>query len=173
MSESFLFSGVVPAFGALLLSAGGLAAACFSDLKDRRIPNGLNVALAVGLIALHVNGAGASGLLDAGLAFALCFGCGVVLYALGALGAGDVKLLGALSLALDWTLAWQLLARTALAGGILGVTRLIADGNLRHALFGLLSSARRAQAQRSSVPYALAIAAGWFWLFAAGMNWTQ
>jgi prepilin peptidase CpaA len=173
VSGSFLFSGEVPALGALLLSGFGLAAACFSDLKERRIPNRLNVALAIGLMALHINGAGLSGLLDAALAFALCFGCGVLLYALGALGAGDVKLLGALSLALDSTLAWQLLARTALAGGILGITRLIADGNFRHALFGLLSSARRAQAERSSVPYALAIAAGWFWLFAAGMNWTQ
>ena len=173
MVESFLFSGEIAAQGALLLSAAGLAAACFTDLRFRRIPNALNLILGVGLFALHLHAVGLAGLADAGLAFALCFGCGVILYAFGALGAGDVKLLAALSLALDWVLALHLLARIALAGGILGMARLIADGNLRNALFGLLSTARRAQAERSSVPYALAISAGWLWLVAAGMNWTQ
>ena len=173
MAESFLFSGEIAARGALLLSAVALAAACFTDLRFRRIPNALNVVLGVGLLALHVQASGLSGLGDAVLALTICFGCGLILYAFGALGAGDVKLLAALSLALDWMLALQLLARIALAGGILGMTRLIADGNLRNALFGLLSTARRAQAERSSVPYALAITAGWLWLVAAGMNWTQ
>ena len=173
MVESFLFSGEIAAQGALLLCAVGLAVACFTDLRFRRIPNALNLILGIGLLALHVHALGVSGLVDAGLAFAICFGCGIILYALGALGAGDAKLLAALSLALDWGLALHLLARIALAGGILGVARLIADGNLRNALFGLLSTARRSEAERSSVPYALAITAGWLWLVAAGMNWTQ
>ena len=171
--ESFLFSGGIAAQGALLLGVAGLAAACFTDLRFRRIPNALNLILGIGLLALHVQAAGLAGLVDAGLAFVICFGCGVLLYAVGGLGAGDVKLLAALSLALDWGLALHLLARIALAGGVLGMARLIADGNLRNALFGLLSSTRRAQAERSSVPYALAITAGWLWLVAAGMNWTQ
>jgi Flp pilus assembly protein protease CpaA len=54
-----------------------------------------------------------------------------------------------------------------LAGGVLGITRLLLDGNFGNALFGLLSSAKRAKAVRSSVPYGLAISAGWFWLLAA------
>ena len=152
---------------------GRSLSACFSDLRSRRIPNRLNVFLAVGLLALHISAGGGPGLIDAALAFAICFGLGLLFYLFGALGAGDVKLLGAVSLALDPGLAWQLLLRVALAGGILGIARLIADGNLRNALFGLLSSERRAKAEGSSVPYAVAITAGWLWMLAAAFGWTQ
>ena len=157
----------------MLLALAGLAAACFTDLRARTIPNRLNVLIAVGLLALHVGGRGWPGLIDAALAFAICFGLGLLFYLFGALGAGDVKLLGAVSLALEPALAWQLLLRIALAGGILGMARLIADGNLRNALFGLLSSERRAKAQASSVPYAVAITAGWLWMLSAAFGWTQ
>ncbi len=129
--------------------------------------------LLAGLLSLHLSVRGGPGLVDATLAFLICFGLGLVLYMLGVLGAGDVKLLGAISVALEPVLAWHLLARIALAGGILGVARLLADGNLRNALFGLLSSERRAKAERSSVPYAVAIAAGWLWMLAAGFGWSQ
>ena len=129
-----------------MISVAALGVACVTDLRARRIPNQLNGTLALGLLALHVHGAGLTGLLDALIALVICFGVGLVMYLLGALGAGDVKLMAALSLALDGTSALSFLARIALAGGLLGVTRLIADGNLRNALFGLLSSARRAEA---------------------------
>ena len=104
MAEHFLFSGGLASQGALLLALAGLAAACFTDLRSRRIPNRLNVFLAVGLLSLHISAGGVSGLIDAGLAFAICFGLGLLFYLLGALGAGDVKLLGAISLALDASL---------------------------------------------------------------------
>jgi prepilin peptidase CpaA len=157
----------------MLLALAGLAVACFTDLRSRRIPNRLNILIAVGLLALHLSGRGWPGLIDAALAFTICFGIGLLFYSLGVLGAGDVKLLGAISLALEPALAWQLLLRIALAGGILGVARLIADGNLRNALFGLLSSERRAKAEGSSVPYGVAITAGWLWLVSASFGWTQ
>lgn len=172
MADSFLLSETLAGRSALVISVAALGVACVTDLRARRIPNKLNGTLALGLLALHVHGAGLTGLLDALIALVICFGVGLVMYLLGALGAGDVKLMAALSLALDGTSALNFLARIALAGGLLGVTRLIADGNLRNALFGLLSSARRAEAERSSVPYAIAIAAGWLWWVAAGMNWT-
>jgi prepilin peptidase CpaA len=168
----FLFSGEPTAVAALVVSASGLLAACVTDLRSRRIPNTLNLVLFFGLLALHLAQGGLGALASAGLSFLLCFGLGLVLYLVGALGAGDVKLLGAISVALEPALAWQLLARTALAGGILGVARLLADGNFKNALYGLLSSARRARAEGSSVPYGVAIAAGWLWLVTAHVGWT-
>jgi prepilin peptidase CpaA len=171
VASSFLFSGEFAAFGALALSLAGLAAACYTDLSSRRIPNRLNLIIGFGLLALHLSARGLSGLSAAGLAFVICFSIGLLLYFIGALGAGDVKLLAALSLALDPGLAWHLLARIALAGGILGIARLIADGNFRNALFGLLSRARRAKAQNSSVPYAVAITAGWLWMLSSSFGW--
>ena len=169
---SFLFSNAPSAYGALVLSAVGLSVACIIDLRARRIPNRLNLVLAIGLITLHLSGGGSAGLIDGLLAAAICFVVGILLYAIGALGAGDVKLIAAISLALTPGESLQLLARVALAGGILGIARLIADGNFGNALFGLLSRARRRAAERSSVPYAIAISAGWLWLVAARWGWS-
>jgi Flp pilus assembly protein protease CpaA len=163
----FPFDGSGLAIAGLVVSSVACLIACFTDLRSRRIPNLLNIALAVSLLSLHFAASGWAGLDAAGSSFAICFGIGLVLYLAGVLGAGDVKFLGALALGIGVDDAWQLLLRTALAGGVLGITRLLLDGNFGNALFGLLSSAKRAKAAGSSVPYALAISGGWFWLWAA------
>ena len=146
---------------ALLVSGLALTVACVLDLRSRRIPNALNLSLALALLALHVAGAGWVGALAAGEAFTLTFAVAFALFAAGAFGGGDAKLLAALSLGLGFTDAFWLCVYMGLAGGALGITRLLADGQFTNALFGLLSKERREAAKKSTVPYALAIAAGW------------
>ena len=65
MADSFLLSETLAGRSALVISVAALGVACVTDLRARRIPNQLNGTLALGLLALHVHGAGLTGLLDA------------------------------------------------------------------------------------------------------------
>ena len=150
----------------LVFASGAVLAGCYTDLRFRLLPNRLTVLMAVGLLGLRLlslGPSGADGVLDGSAAFAL----GLILYLVGAFGAGDAKFLAALCLCLDVGTALELCLRMALAGGILGMARLIADGNFMNAMLSPFISARREQAKASSVPYGLAIGAAWFWLWAA------
>jgi prepilin peptidase CpaA len=100
-------------------------AACWCDLRTRRIPNALTFPAAVlGLItaiALH----GGQGALSsaAGLFVGLLLVC--PLFALKGLGAGDVKLLGALGAWLGTTAVLMVAFYTALAGGVLAIALIV------------------------------------------------
>src|SRR5262245_48655165 len=65
------------------------------DLRFRRIPNWLVLVGIVSGFALNTLGGGLSGLRMAGSGFLLAFGIYVTLFALRAMGAGDVKLMAA------------------------------------------------------------------------------
>ena len=89
MADSFLLSETLAG-----RSAGDQRGGVRRRLRHRparRIPNQLNGTLALGLLALHVHGAGLTGLLDALIALVICFGVGLVMY-LGRAGAGDVAI---------------------------------------------------------------------------------
>ena len=122
--------------------------------------------MAVVLIVLRLVALGPSGI-DGLLAGCAAFALGLVLYLAGAFGAGDAKFLAALAICLDVGTALELCLRMALAGGVLGMARLIADGNFMNAMLSPFISARREKAKASSVPYGLAIGAAWFWLWGA------
>ncbi len=136
--------------GALALM---LVAACWFDLKSRTIPNGLNIAVAL----LAVPFWWAIGLplwpdaaIQLGVAF-LVFGLFAVAFALGGMGGGDVKLIGALALWLPFQAVILLLFIMSVAGGLLTVALW-----LRHKL------ARRTE--QLEIPYGVAIAFGGLWL---------
>jgi prepilin peptidase CpaA len=142
-----------------LLAALAIALMCaaFSDLRNRTIANWLNAAIALGAplfwwaswqsgdmtlwpgVALQVGVAVA--------AFALLAG----LFALGAMGGGDVKLLTALALWVPPMLFVQLLIVMALVGGVLTI------------VFSAWHIARRRR-ERLAIPYGLAIACGGLWV---------
>jgi len=130
-----------------------LVAACWFDLRSRIIPNELTLAIAVLAIPFWW----ASGLalwpnatLQVCVA-ALIFGLFALAFAMGAMGGGDVKLIGALALWLPWQAVLAVLVVMSVAGGALTLAMV-----LRHRL------ARREVPLE--IPYGVAIAFGGLWV---------
>jgi prepilin peptidase CpaA len=129
-----------------------LVIAAVFDLRERIIPNRLNLAIALlaplawwaqGLalwpdIALQIG--------VAALIFALFIG----LFAIGGIGGGDVKMIGALALWIDAGLIVDLLMIMALVGGV------IAGGML-------IYRKMRKTTDKAEVPYGVAIAIAGLW----------
>ncbi|HEX8193012.1 MAG TPA: prepilin peptidase [Allosphingosinicella sp.] len=137
----------------ILLLAAALVAAAVGDLKSRTIPNWLNGAIALGAIVYWV----ASGLdpwpdmaLRLGVALAV-FALFAGAFAIGMMGGGDVKLLGAVALWLPPGGVLFLLVAMSLAGGALTVAMWA-----RHKL--------RRSSHTLEIPYGVAIAFGGLWL---------
>ena len=130
-----------------------LVAASWGDLKTRTISNGLN--LAVALLAIPFWWASGLALwpdvaFQVGVA-ALVFAAFAGVFAMGAMGGGDVKLLGAIALWLPWPAVLTLLVIMSLAGGALTLAMLIRK--------------RLARSEaRLEIPYGVAIAFGGLWL---------
>lgn len=140
-----------PLFSALIL-APALLFAAYGDWLRRDIPNKLNLAIAL-TAPIYWWASGFSLWPDiaiiAGLA-AILFALFTFAFAIGAMGGGDVKMIGALAL---WMTPAQLplmLIVMALTGGVLTVVMLI-----RH---GLAKGSSKPE-----IPYGIAIAAGGLW----------
>lgn len=114
----------------VLLIAG---LACVSDLRTRRIPNVLTFGAAAAAVLFHVATRG----VDGGVASIIGWVVGVALlfvpYALGSMGAGDVKLLGALGAWLGPGDAVWLALYTGVAGGVIALVIAARHGYLRQA----------------------------------------
>ncbi|MCR0981859.1 Flp pilus assembly protein CpaB [Roseomonas populi] len=105
-----------------LVAVALLLLAAWHDLATRLLPDGIALALASGGAAAHLTlGDLGSSLLAAGL---VLLGAALA-WRLGALGGGDVKLLGACALVAGAAGVPLLLAATALAGGLLALPYLI------------------------------------------------
>jgi prepilin peptidase CpaA len=110
------------------------AVACVTDLRQARIPNTLTFGAAAAGLAFHL-------LAPQGLGFAFA-GAGMLagllvffpFFALGAMGAGDVKLMAALGVWVGWQPALNVALYGALAGGVLAVVVAMWQGYLREAL---------------------------------------
>lgn len=140
-------------YGLLAALAIGLVIAAFTDLKSRRIANWLNLTIAVLAPAYWW----ASDLsiwpdmaIQLGLAVAT-FAVLSVLFALKAMGGGDVKLLTALALWIEPLPFLQLLIFMAILGGVLTLA------------FGAFHVMRR-QKDRLAIPYGVAIAGAALWI---------
>lgn len=139
--------------GALAIA---LVVAAFTDIRRRQIDNWLNAAIALGA-PLYWWASGLS--LWPGVAwqlgislvtFAICAG----LFALRAMGGGDVKLLAALAL---WiTPAWflKLVIMMALLGGVLTIVMAVWHG-------------MRSRRERLAIPYGVAISSAGLWALAS------
>ena len=138
--------------GLMALLAVLMIVAAVSDLRTRTISNGLNAAIALLAIPFWI----ASGLalwpeipLQFGAAFAV-FLVFAGLFALGAMGGGDVKMIGAVMLWIPVSLFAPMLTIMAIGGGILSAVMLI-------------QSKIRPSDKAIEVPYGVAIAAAGLW----------
>lgn len=156
-----------------------LVLATWFDISQKRIPNWLTVggvvaSLAVrGFIGIEALGAG---LLGGALGLSL----GLALFAIGAMGAGDGKLLAAVGSCLGFGGLVQALPLIGLAGGLLALVETVRTGTFiptllrfRELLLHMVSfgraGARRTLAMPGAVTvsYGVAIAAGVVWAWVA------
>ena len=138
----------------LSLLAIALTVAAVTDARRRQIDNWLNAAVALAAPLFWL--ASGLGLAAVGWQLALAGGAFVVLaglFAAGAMGGGDVKLLTALALWVRPVWFMHLIVVMAVAGGVLTV------------LLAMWHVARRHK-EKPVVPYGIAIAAGGFWVLA-------
>lgn len=139
-------------YGLLGALAIALVIAAFTDLKSRRIANWLNLTIALGApffwwasgMSLWPDVAAQLGLTAA------IFVVLSILFAMKAMGGGDVKLLTALALWIQPLVYLKLLIMMALLGGVLTIG------------FGMWHVARR-QREKLAIPYGVAIALAGLW----------
>jgi len=122
-----------PAFVAL---AAGALAATVIDIRTRRIPNALTATMAGVGVGLAASGLSGVSLLASVAGFALGFALMLPGHALGATGAGDVKLMAAVGAMVGPGTVVTAFAFTAIAGGVLAVAVAIRRRRLGATLAG-------------------------------------
>lgn len=143
-------------YGLLSGLAIALLVAAFTDLRSRQIGNWLNAGIAIGAPLFWW----ASGLAlwpDIALQVGVALAAFVVLaglFAIGAMGGGDVKLLTALALWIEPSWFLKLLVVMALLGGVLTIV---------FAAWHMM----RGRKERLAVPYGVAIACAGLWVLGA------
>lgn len=146
MVNGMISLGMMVIFGLLMI------AAAVSDVRSRTISNELNAAMALLAIPFWI----ASGLAlwpDVPIQFGAAFAVFVVfaaLFAIGAMGGGDVKMIGAVMLWIPLPLFMPTLTVMAIGGGILSAMMLI-------------YMKLRPSDKPVEVPYGVAIAAAGLW----------
>jgi len=133
-----------------------VAAAAWTDLRTRRIPNWIPVSGA--LIGVIFGG------LPSLAAAALGFGIFIILYIAGGMGAGDVKLFSAVGALVGPQALLVVFIFTGLIGGIAAIALSVSRGQLRETLAkaSVLAVGVRTVATPESLrlPYGAVIAAG-------------
>lgn len=138
--------------GLMVLLAGLMITAAISDLRRRTISNRLNAAIAVLAVPFWIVG-GWSFWPDVPLQFAAALAVFLIfagLFAIGAMGGGDVKMIGAVMLWIELPLFVPMLTIMAIGGGILSAVMLV-------------KSKIRPSDKAIEVPYGVAIAAAGLW----------
>lgn len=130
----FAGSGLLQAFGVAYVAL--VALACLSDVRRRRIPNELVLVTALGGIAFSlVRLSPVQGVLAALAGIGVGLGIWIGFYALGVMGAGDVKFFAAASAWLGPSGSWRAALVAAGVGGMLAVLYLLRDSKLRSTLY--------------------------------------
>lgn len=128
-----------------------LLIAVLTDLSQRRIPNLLTIPAIIFGLMVHTYYDGLVGLLFGAGGLALGLGFLLVFYLRGMMGAGDVKLMGAVGSFLGPMGVFQAFLFTALAGGLYAVVVLALKGQLIHFVKRLWQSLYLSLTQRKPV----------------------
>jgi prepilin peptidase CpaA len=161
------------------------------DVRYRRIPNWLT--LAGVLVGVALNGfldQGRPGLFVSSLlGLAAAFGVYFVLYALRAMGAGDVKMMAAVGAIVGWRDWFGIFIVTAMIGGIMALILVVARGRVKKTLWNVafilseLKSGRPAYMRREELdvknpkalglPHGAVIAVGTVFFLALSAHFTR
>lgn len=136
---------------ALALCTALIAGGAVSDIRTRRIPNLLVVALAICAIAYTLAANGAEALGSAGIHAAIALVIGMGLFALRWIGGGDAKFYAACALAVPLADAVTMLFWTSVAGLSLVIAMIVV---------GVIRRQSLSAARSMKVPYGVAIAIG-------------
>jgi prepilin peptidase CpaA len=109
------------------------ALACVSDWRSRRIPNLLTLSSALAGIVLAGLIGGAAGALTSAEGWLVGIAIFFPFFALGGLGAGDVKLLGAIGAWMGPAPTARVALYSAMAGGVLALAVALRSGYVRTA----------------------------------------
>ncbi|MFT5642670.1 MAG: prepilin peptidase CpaA [Janthinobacterium sp.] len=114
-----------------------LMLAAISDLRTRRIPNRLILTGLIVSLTLQILAGGVAGMVAWGLGLLVAGSLFMLLYAMRAMGAGDVKLMAMAGAFLGPASAFGALLTTLVAGGLLAFIVTLRNGTLRHTLANL------------------------------------
>jgi len=131
----------LPPRGVELILLPLVIGAAVYDMRYRRIPNWLNVIGAVLGLAINAwliaDGRPWPGLIFSLKGLAMGFGVYFVLYALRAMGAGDVKLMAAVGALVGWEDWFGIFVLTAIIGGVSALVLALLRGRLKNTLFNV------------------------------------
>src|ERR1044072_4648278 len=156
----------------LVVLAPLAASVIYNDVRYRRIPNLLVLIALIAGLAINSVLHGWHGLTTSFLGFGLGFVPMLLLHIFGAMGAGDVKLFGAVGSILGFSLMPMTLVLVAMIGGVLAVVTTLRAGTMMSTLHGVLrifvgilpgwEMPRFAMApdRRHTIPYGVAIMIG-------------
>jgi prepilin peptidase CpaA len=117
-------------FGAVLVALVGAV----SDVRSARIPNRLTYAALLAALPLRAALLGLAGLKSGAIGMLVAGGLFLLLFALGAMGGGDMKLMAAVGAWVGSAQVMTLILAAALAGGVLAIARMILSKNVGQTL---------------------------------------
>ena len=109
-----------------------LILAAYIDVREGRIPNWLTMSLAVFGTTVNIISQGWVGFLSSIEGIALGILCLIFFYIKGGMGAGDVKLLGAIGAVMGPYLVVYVFGFAAVLGGLYSLAMLFAQGGFRY-----------------------------------------
>jgi prepilin peptidase CpaA len=148
------------------------ATVIYNDVRYRRIPNLLVLTALITGLAINSVFHGWHGLTTSFLGFGLGFIPMLLLHIFGAMGAGDVKLFGAVGSILGFALMPMTLVLVAMLGGLLAVVTTLRAGTMLSTLHGVarifvgilpgweMPRFAMAPDRRHTIPYGVAIMVG-------------
>jgi len=129
---------MVTANNALLLML--VAASGFFDLKERKIPNKITfTGILIGILFNIITG-GWMGLLQSLLGMFAGLAIFFLPFVMGGMGAGDVKLMGAIGALMGWEFSLMTALYSAIVGGVMVIIHLLYTGKLRETFKKMLYS---------------------------------
>ncbi len=168
--------------------------AAVTDVWKFKVYNVLTLPLLASGLVYHAIVGGWAGLGNSALGLVFGFAILLLAYAMGGMGAGDVKLMAAIGAWLGMPLTYYVFIASALAGGVYAVALLVLGGGLHEVLINLqvlwlrarafgrqLGSEARVEAEvrrddrrRRLIPFAAMVAVGliatFIWIYQAGRS---